>query len=107
MSGLKQVLPKTKYSDVIGCAALAGLSRRSADFSPRMKSVAQTWSHSYLLGTIVLFTAFLTEYYTFQSLLPGFQGPVDAFLPSTAEGHGHDAHHEARCSVMRHEASAM
>ncbi len=74
MSGLKKVLPKTNIVMLIGCAALAGFPFTSGFFS-KDEIIAQTWSRSTLLGGVLLFTAFLTAYYTFRLYFQVFQGP--------------------------------
>jgi NADH-quinone oxidoreductase subunit L len=75
MSGLKQVLPKTNIVILIGCCALAGIPFTSGFFS-KDEILAQTWSHSLVLGGVLLFTSFLTSYYTFRLYFQVFQGPL-------------------------------
>lgn len=75
MSGLKKVLPKTRWTMLIGCCALAGFPFFSGFFS-KDDIIGQTWSRSYLLGAVVLFAAFLTAYYTFRLYFQVFEGPL-------------------------------
>src|SRR4029077_2649654 len=65
MSGLKRVLPKTRILMLIGCLALAGFPFFSGFFS-KDEIVGAAWLHSKVLGALMLFTAFLTAYYTFR-----------------------------------------
>jgi NADH-quinone oxidoreductase subunit L len=80
MSGLKKVLPLTNIVMLVGCGALAGFPFTSGFFS-KDEIIAQTWSHSMLLGAVLLFTAFLTSYYTFRLYFQVFQGPL--LMPTT------------------------
>jgi len=59
----------------LGCCALSGIPFTSGFFS-KDEIIAQTWSHSILLGGVLLFTAFLTSYYTFRLYFQVFQGPL-------------------------------
>jgi len=75
MSGLKRVLPKTRILMLIGCAALAGFPFLSGFYSKDM-IIAAAWEHSKLLAGVLLFTAFLTAYYTFRLYFRVFEGPT-------------------------------
>jgi NADH-quinone oxidoreductase subunit L len=86
MSGLKKVLPKTNVVIFIGCCALAGIPFTSGFFS-KDEIIAQTWSHSILLGGVLLLTAFLTSYYTFRVYFAVFQGPL--LQPTTPADEDH------------------
>src|SRR5206468_10538410 len=57
-SGLKRVLPKTRWLMLIGCAALAGFPLTSGFFS-KDEIVAAAWSRSKLLGLLMLVAAFM------------------------------------------------
>jgi NADH-quinone oxidoreductase subunit L len=94
MSGLKKVLPKTNILMLIGCAALAGFPALSGFFS-KDEIVAQTWAHSTLLGVTVLFTAFLTAYYTFRLYFQVFQGPLVVPSEPAEAKPDHDPHQES------------
>ena len=60
---------------LIGCLALAGFPF-SAGSSPKTKSSARVGRTSKLLGDcVLLFTAFLTAYYTFRLYFRVFEGP--------------------------------
>ena len=80
MSGLKRILPKTNIVMLIGCAALAGFPFTSGFFS-KDEIIAQTLNHSMLLWAVLVFTAFLTAYYTFRVYFQVFQGPL--LVPTT------------------------
>jgi NADH-quinone oxidoreductase subunit L len=90
MSGLKAVLPKTRWLMLIGCLALAGCPFFSGFFS-KDEIVANTWQHSRILGGLMLFTAFLTAYYTFRLYFRVFEGPLVVPAPAHDDAHGHDA----------------
>jgi NADH-quinone oxidoreductase subunit L len=103
MSGLKRVLPLTNIVMLIGCLALSGFPFTSGFFS-KDEIIAQTWNHSTILGLVLLFTAFLTAYYTFRLYFQVFQGPLlqpttpadpdQSPVPSTEP-----VHHEAHAAV--------
>src|SRR5581483_3568766 len=59
MSGLKRVLPKTRWLMLIGCLALAGFPFFSGFFS-KDEIVHHAWEKSHILGGVMLLTAFLT-----------------------------------------------
>src|SRR2546423_2519410 len=65
MSGLKRVLPKTRWLMLVGCAALAGFPFLAGFFS-KDEIIAAAWGQSRFLALVMLFTAFLTAYYTFR-----------------------------------------
>ncbi len=92
-SGLKRVLPKTHVLMLIGCLALAGIFPFSGFFS-KDEIVGAAFHHNTLLGLVLLFTAFLTAYYTFRLYFRVFQGPE--ILPEApahaSHGHGGDEH---------------
>lgn len=94
MSGLKKVLPKTRWLMLGGCCALAGVPLFSGFFS-KDEIVAAAWERSHWLGLVMLVTALLTAYYTFRLYFRVFEGPL--MVPDfPAEGHhaaGHDDHH--------------
>ena len=96
MSGLKNVLPKTNLVMLIGCAALAGFPFTSGFFS-KDEIIAQTWSHSGLLWGVLVFTAFLTSYYTFRLYFRVFQGPL--VQPTTPADEDHAASPDAHAAV--------
>jgi NADH-quinone oxidoreductase subunit L len=74
MSGLKRVLPKTRILMLVGCAALAGFPFLSGFFS-KDEIIGAVWDHSRILGLVLMFTAFLTAYYTFRLYFRVFEGP--------------------------------
>ncbi len=102
MSGLKRVLPKTHIFMLVGCFALAGFPLFSGFFS-KDEIVAAAFGRSTFLGLLMLFTAFLTAYYTFRLYFRVFQGPLVVPPPPPHarawDTHGHQqsedpAHHE-------------
>ena len=101
-SGLKRTLPKTRWLMLIGCLALAGVPLFSGFFS-KDEIVGNAWEHSKVIGIVMLFTAFLTAYYTFRLYFRVFEGPEVLPEPSPdAHGHGHDdhAHHNHEPAIM-------
>jgi NADH-quinone oxidoreductase subunit L len=88
MSGLKSVLPKTRWLMLVGCFALAGFPFFSGFFS-KDEIVAAAFTRNWALGALMLFTAFLTAYYTFRLYFRVFEGPVVTLPPPE---HAHDAH---------------
>src|SRR5688500_2800337 len=103
MSGLKQVLPKTRWLMLIGCAALAGLPPL-AGFWSKDEIIAAAWIESCILAALMLLAAFLTAYYSFRLYFRVFEGPlvvppppppnapdVDRQLTTDHAHHGHAA----------------
>jgi NADH-quinone oxidoreductase subunit L len=98
MSGLKRVLPITNLVILIGCAALSGFPFTAGFFS-KDQIVGAAFARNWLLGAILLFTAFLTAYYTFRLYFQVFQGPLlIPESPAPAHGHGHESHEHATAS---------
>jgi NADH-quinone oxidoreductase subunit L len=94
MSGLKKVLPITNILMLIGCLALAGFPFLAGFFS-KDEIVAAAMHQSWILGLVMLFTAFLTAYYTFRLYFRVFQGPL-VVPEAPADAHGsHDSHADA------------
>jgi NADH-quinone oxidoreductase subunit L len=91
MSGLKSVLPKTRWLMLVGCLALSGFPLLSGFFS-KDEIVAAAWHQSFALGLVMLFTAFLTAYYTFRLYFRVFEGPLVVPTPPEDAHGGHDAH---------------
>jgi NADH-quinone oxidoreductase subunit L len=95
MSGLKRVLPMTNILMLIGCLALAGFPMFSGFFS-KDDIVGAAAAYSPILWVVLLFTGFLTAYYTFRLYFQVFQGPLlqpDAPAETPAhDDHAHDAH---------------
>jgi NADH-quinone oxidoreductase subunit L len=89
MSGLKKVLPKTRWFILVGCLALSGCPFFSGFFS-KDEIVAAAFRRSAIVGSIMLFTAFLTAYYTFRLYFRVFEGPL--LIPEPESSHaGHDS----------------
>jgi NAD(P)H-quinone oxidoreductase subunit 5 len=59
---------------LIGCIALAGLPPFAGFFS-KDEIIGAAWEHSKVLALLLLFTAFLTAYYTFRLYFRVFEGP--------------------------------
>ena len=93
MSGLKRVLPKTRWLMLIGCLALAGFPLSSGFFS-KDQIIGASFGHAagnIIIGAVLLFAAFLTAYYTFRLYFRVFEGPYVIPAPPE-EGTGHAAH---------------
>jgi NADH-quinone oxidoreductase subunit L len=91
MSGLKRVLPWTRWLMLIGCLALAAFPFFSG-FLSKDEIVAAAWNQSKFLALLLLITAFLTSYYTFRLYFRVFEGPL---VVPHADAHGaHDAESE-------------
>jgi NADH-quinone oxidoreductase subunit L len=129
MSGMKQVLPKTRWLMLIGCAALSGLPPLAGYFS-KDEIIAASYFQHRLLAVMMLVAAFMTAYYSFRLYFRVFEGPlvvppppppnapeVDSQLAAdpahhgTAvhdshaqgahdHGHGHDDHHDHEPMIM-------
>jgi NADH-quinone oxidoreductase subunit L len=93
MSGLKAVLPKTRWLMLIGCLALAGCPFFSGFFS-KDEIVAAALARNWALGALMLFTAFLTAYYTFRLYFQVFEGPLVTAPPPTNPHDSHARDHE-------------
>jgi NADH-quinone oxidoreductase subunit L len=91
MSGLKSVLPKTRWLILIGCLALAGCPFFSGFFS-KDEIVAAAFSRNWALGALMLFVAFMTAYYTFRLYFRVFEGPLVTVPPPPTPAHSHDSH---------------
>jgi NADH-quinone oxidoreductase subunit L len=95
-SGLKRVLPKTRWLMLIGCLALAGAPFLGSGFFSKDEIVGAAWSHNKGLGVVMLFTAFLTAYYTFRLYFRVFEGPeILPWGPAPAHAHGSADPHPA------------
>jgi NADH-quinone oxidoreductase subunit L len=103
MSGLKHMLPKTRWLMLIGCAALAGFPGLAGFFS-KDDIIASAWAQHRIVAIVALFAAFLTAYYTFRVYFRVFEGPeILPFSPQHAGGsmdHAHDEHHNHEPWVM-------
>ena len=98
MSGLRKVLPMTNGVMLVGCLALAGFPPFSGFFS-KDQIVGAAMHRSTLLGLLMLFTSFLTAYYTFRLYFRVFQGPLRLPTdPPPAHAHGHEPHEDAAAS---------
>ncbi len=75
MSGLKHVLPKTRWLILCGSLALAGFPFVSGFFS-KDEIVAAAWHRYPVIGVVLLITAFMTAYYTFRLYFRVFEGPL-------------------------------
>ena len=92
LSGLKAVMPVTRWLMLIGCAALAGVPFTSGFFS-KDEIIVAAWRQSHFLGILLLLTALITAYYTFRLYFRVFEGPlVQAEEESASESHGQDSH---------------
>ncbi len=99
MSGLKTVLPKTRWLMLAGCLALAGFPPFAGFFSKdeiihfAHEATKGAWD-GLLLWMVLLGTAFMTAYYTFRLYFRVFEGPT--LVPTeAAPDHHHDDHDDA------------
>ncbi len=92
MSGLKRVLPKTRWLMLIGCIALAGLPPL-AGFWSKDEIIHYAHGKSALLYGVLTITAFFTAYYTFRLYFRVFEGPT--VTPRTVTWYGKDDHGHA------------
>jgi NADH-quinone oxidoreductase subunit L len=116
MSGLKHVLPKTRWLMLIGCLALAGCPLFAGFFS-KDEIIVAAYTQSRWLAVFMLLAALLTAYYTFRLYFRVFEGPllvpppppphapeVDEHLAHDTAHHGHaahdDAHHDHEPPIM-------
>ena len=104
MSGLKRVLPLTRWLMLIGCLALAGFPFLSGFFS-KDEIVHQAWESNKFLGGIMLLTAFLTAYYTFRLYFRVFEGPE--LVPTEPADDHHAADDHAQSSDSHGHSSAQ
>jgi NADH-quinone oxidoreductase subunit L len=91
MSGLKAVLPKTRWLLLIGCLALAGCPLFSGFFS-KDEIVGAAFARCWFLGAFMLFVAFMTAYYTFRLYFRVFEGPLITVPEPVAVAHSVDSH---------------
>ena len=97
MSGLKHVLPRTRWLMLIGCAALAGFPGTAGFFSKdeiihfARHAPGGVWL-GWVLYLTLLLTAFLTAYYTFRLYFRVFEGP--RLLPETPTPEHHSPAHQ-------------
>ena len=100
MSGLKRVLPKTRWLMLVGCLALAGCPLLSGFFS-KDEIISAAWARSQWLGALMLIAAALTAYYTFRLYFRVFEGPL--VLPAGVDApHGVEATHAPRTVPEAH-----
>ncbi|HEX2973989.1 MAG TPA: NADH-quinone oxidoreductase subunit L [Tepidisphaeraceae bacterium] len=91
LSGLKRLLPWTRWFMLAGCLALAGIIPFSGFWS-KDEIVVAAWEYNKFLGIVLLVTALLTAYYTFRLYFRVFEGP-EVIPPRVSQAHGHhDAH---------------
>jgi NADH-quinone oxidoreductase subunit L len=93
MSGLKKTLPKTRMLMLIGCLALAGMVPLSGFWS-KDEIVVAAFHKSTIAAIVLLFTAFLTAYYTFRLYFRVFEGP-EVIPQSPVDQHGGYAGHSS------------
>ncbi|MDB5172050.1 MAG: nuoL [Phycisphaerales bacterium] len=98
MSGVKKVLPITNILMLIGCLALAGCPPFSGFFS-KDEILGAAFRVNWVIGAVLLFTAFMTAYYTFRLYFRVFRGPlVVPEAPAAGHGHGHETDEHASAS---------
>jgi NADH-quinone oxidoreductase subunit L len=106
MSGLKHALPKTRWLMLIGCLALAGVPPFAGFFS-KDEIVHHAWEFNHILGLVMLFTAFLTAYYTFRLYFRVFEGPEVIPDGPAEEHHGATEDHSSDDAHAHASASAV
>ena len=87
-SGLRDILPKTRWLMLIGCLALAGFPFL-AGFWSKDEIVHASFEYHPIVGVIMLLTAGMTAYYTFRMYFLCFSGPTR--LPKEAGDHPHES----------------
>ena len=98
MSGLKRVLPLTRWCMLIGCLALAGCPFFSGFFS-KDDIIGVALSRVPVIGILLLVGSFMTAYYTFRLYFRVFEGPlVIPEAPAPGHAHGHETHEDATAS---------
>jgi NADH-quinone oxidoreductase subunit L len=107
MSGIKRMLPKTRWLMLIGCLALSGAPPLAGFFS-KDAIIGASFGHPYgnIIGGVLLVAAFLTAFYTFRLYFRVFEGPYVIPAP-TDDAHGHapdDAAHPAGPGAASHSA---
>ena len=92
MGGLKQALPITYWTFLIGALAISGVPLLSGFFS-KDEILFRTYASGHTLLWIVgVVTALLTAIYMFRIVFLAFHGPS----PSAGQAHGHSSHlHDA------------
>ena len=107
MSGLKRVLPKTRWLMLIGCLALSGMIPFSGFWS-KDEIILAAYARHDTLGKVALMvllaTAFMTAYYTFRLYFRVFEGP-EMLPPEAAEALGH-RHAAITTPARAHDAEA-
>jgi NADH-quinone oxidoreductase subunit L len=107
MSGLKSVLPKTRWLMLIGCLALAGAPPLAGFFS-KDEIIVAAYTQSRLLAALMLLAAFMTSYYTFRLYFRVFEGPLvvppppPPHAPNIDEQLAHDSAHHGSASHDAH-----
>ncbi len=91
MSGLKAVLPKTRWLILVGCFALSGFPFFSGFFS-KDQIVDAALARNNFLGLFMLGVAFMTAYYTFRVYFRVFEGPLVIPPPPEPAPHAPDLH---------------
>jgi NADH-quinone oxidoreductase subunit L len=102
MGGLKNELPITYWTFLIGALAIAGVPGLAGFFS-KDEILAQTFEHGHtILWAIGLFTALLTAVYMFRLVFLAFHGPSPSATASQAGASS--AHPEEEEPAARHAA---
>ena len=73
MGGLRKYMPLTYWTFFVSTLAIAGCPPLSGFFS-KDEIVGYAFDHNILLGMVLLFTSFLTAYYTFRLYFRVFEG---------------------------------
>ena len=73
MGGLRQALPVTFFTFLVGCLAISGIPPFSGFFS-KDEILSHVYEHNKLMWAVGLFTSFLTAFYMFRLLFLAFFG---------------------------------
>ncbi len=88
MGGLRKKMPWTALTFVIGGLSLAGFPILTAGFWSKDEILGHAWNHYTLVFWVLVFTAFLTAFYTMRQIMLTFAGK-----PRTeAAEHAHESH---------------
>jgi NADH-quinone oxidoreductase subunit L len=74
MGGLWSRIPATAWTFLIGGLSLAGLPLVTAGFWSKDEILADAWAHQQIVFWVLLFTAFLTAFYTMRQIALTFFG---------------------------------
>ena len=94
MGGLRNKIPWTFWTFVIGTVAIAGIWPFAGFFSKDAILIAAWEHHKVTLFVIAVLTALLTAFYMWRMLSLTFFGSYRGNLEHSGSGHAHDASHD-------------